>query len=304
MAARLLVSFAALLCALWLPALARAADGPSWTVQPASVGGGRPYIYLEGVPGTVLEDRLSVTNPGSKPLTVRLRPADAYNTETGALAVRGARQSKGAGTWITLAANQVTVPARTRAEVPFSVTVPPGALPGDHPGAVVAASGGREAGVRIHLRVSGPTLAALTVEDVSLAGGAIRYTLVNRGNTALTPQVTITADGLLGELLRRPPRTLPLELLPAQRVTLTEKWPGRPSLDSADIRVDATAPGAAASRATASVTFVPWGTVAGVAGALAATGGALVMLRRRHVRTLAAVTEQTDGERHLARSGS
>ncbi|TQK44983.1 hypothetical protein FBY35_6520 [Streptomyces sp. SLBN-118] len=297
---RLVVGLAALLCALCAPA-ARAADA-AWTVQP---GGARPYVYLEGVPGTVLEDTLAVTNPGTKPLTVRLRAADAYNTETGALAVRGARGSHGAGTWITLASKRVTVPPRTRAEIPFSVTVPPGALPGDHPGAVMAAFGGREAGVRIHLRVSGPTLAALTVEQVKVSGGAIHYTLVNRGNTALTPRLTIRADGLFGEVLRRAPRTLPVELLPAQRVTLTETWRDHPSLDSVTVRIEATAPGDAHAKGSASAAFVPWGTVAGsAAGLLAAAGGTVWFLRRRRSADPGPAPEQTGSERHLGRSGA
>ncbi|MET7615775.1 hypothetical protein [Streptomyces sp. NPDC005408] len=293
---RLVVILAALVCALCAPA-ARAADA-AWTVQP---GGARPYVYLEGAPGTVLEDTLSVTNPGAKPLTVRLRPADAYNTVTGALAVRGAHKSKGAGTWIMLASERVTVPPRTRAEIPFSVTVPSGALPGDHPGAVMAAAGGREAGVRIHLRVSGPTLAAVTVEQVKVSGGAIHYTLVNRGNTALTPRLTIRADGLFGEVLHRAPRTLPVELLPAQRITLTEKWPEHPSLDSVTVHIEATAPGDARAKGSATATFVPWGTVAGAAaGLLAALGGTVWFVRRRTRRQPDRTQhEQADSEREL-----
>ncbi|MFK4224299.1 hypothetical protein [Streptomyces sp. NPDC019890] len=295
---------AALLSALCLSA-ARAASAASaaWTVEP---GGGRAYAYLEGVPGTVLEDTVSVTNHGAKPLTVRLRPADAYNTHSGALAVRGARTSTGAGTWITLASETLTVPGRTRAEIPFSVTVPAGALPGDHPGAIMAASGGRESGVRIHLRVSGPTLAAFTVEDVRIFAGAIHYTLVNRGNTALTPRVGFRADGLFGQVLRRAPRSLPVELLPAQRVGLAEKWSDPPSLDSVTVHIEATASGDARAGASASAAFVPWGTVAGAgAGLLAAGGTALWFVRRRrHPPDPGPRAEQQGGDRHLVRAGA
>jgi hypothetical protein len=276
-----------------------AADDPAWAA-------GRPYVYLEGPPGTVLEDSLSVTNPGAKPLTVRLRPADADNTEDGAFAVRDARRSKDTGAWITLAADRVTVPPRTRAEVPFSVTVPPGALPGDHPGAIMAASGGREVGVRIHLRVSGPTLAALTVEDVSISGGKIHYALVNRGNTALTPSLTVRADGLFGEVLRREHRTLPLELLPGQRVALTENWPDPPSLDRVAVHVRVTAPGDARGEAQASATFTPWRAVSAGGAALLTAAGLTVWLlhRRRHPPDPPRPCEETASERHLARSGA
>jgi hypothetical protein len=285
------VILAALLCALYVVCVpaAWAAQDPMWT----AAAGDRPYVYLEGPPGTVLEDTLSVTNPGAKPLTVRLRPADAHIT-----ADTGAR--------ITLATDRVTVPPRTRAEVPFAVTVPPGALPGDHPGAITAAAGGREVGVRIHLRVTGPTLAALTVEDVSVSDGKIHYALVNRGNTALTPRLTIRAEGLFGEVLHRRPRTLPLELLPGRRVTLTEKWPNPPSLDSVDVHVRATAPGGARGEATASATFIPWPTVAGGCTALLAAAALATWLLhcRRHPPDRLTPPEETAIERHLARSGA
>ncbi|MGW0556234.1 COG1470 family protein [Streptomyces sp. NPDC002926] len=303
---RLAAAFAALLCVLCVlcaPAV-WASGGPTWTAQPAA-GGGRPYVYMEGVPGTVLEDKLSVTNRGAEPLAVRLRSADLINTAGGAPAVRGPRRSDAASTWITLAANRLTVPPRTRAEVPFSVTVPAGALPGDHPGAVVVESGDREAGVRIQLRVSGPTLAALTVEDVSVSGGAIHYSLVNRGNTALTPRLAVRADGLFGEVLRRPPRTLSVELLPGRRVSLTEKWLDPPSLDSVDVRVQVTAEGAARSEATASAAFVPWLWVAAVAVALvAAVGTPTWLMYRRHPADPRPTPEQTSNEDESARSGA
>ncbi|MEV6397607.1 hypothetical protein AB0M39_23025 [Streptomyces sp. NPDC051907] len=250
-----------------------AAGEPAWTA-------GRAHLYLEGAPGAVLEDRLTVTNPGAKPLTVRLAPAEAYNTASGELAVRAARDAEATGAWISLATTRLTVPPRTRAEVPFSVTVPPDALPGDHPGAITATTADREVGVRIHLRVSGPTLAALTVENVSYAAGAIRYTLVNRGNTALTPTLTVSVDGLFGKVLSRPARALPVELLPAQRVTLTEPWAKPPSLDSVDIRLKATAAGDAKSTAVATANFIPW-TAVGLS-ALGLAAGASAWLFHRH----------------------
>ncbi|WP_405687312.1 hypothetical protein [Streptomyces sp. NBC_00057] len=248
------------------------ASTASWTAQPAVSGpgtaGGRPYFYLEGPPGTVLQDRLSVTNSSTAPVTVRLRGADAYNAEDGDFAVRGGKGFTGTGAWLRTAA-EVTVPARTRADVPFSVTVPTGATPGDHPGAIVVQSGDRSVGVRVQLRVGGPTLAALTVEDVTVSGQTIHYTLVNRGNTALAPRIAVGADGVFGTLLRREARTLPVELLPGQRVRLSEPWRDAPALDSVTVRLRVTAAGGAHSEATARAAFVPWASV---------TGGALLFL--------------------------
>ncbi|MEB3963844.1 hypothetical protein OKJ48_26930 [Streptomyces kunmingensis] len=253
------------------------AASASWTVAPsagAEARGGRPYIYAEGAPGTVLEDNVAVTNPGAEPVRITLRGADA-----------GRRQAKDTGAWITFAEKSVKVPARTRAEVPFTVTVPAGATPGDHPGAIVASGAGRTSGVSVHLRVSGPTLSALTVEHVRIvAGDRIAYDVVNRGNTTLTPRLAVKADGLLGSVLDRRARTLPVELLPGRRVSLTEPWHDAPALDAVDVRVTVTADGGARDTATATARFVPWGPLAGALATLAGTGcAALFLVRRRRL---------------------
>ncbi|MFG2658825.1 hypothetical protein [Streptomyces sp. NPDC048425] len=268
---------------------AAAGTAPAWSVSPSAGGGTRPaqdgrsYFYAEGVPGTVLQDKVAVTNPGGRPLTVRLRGADADNTGTGALSLR--KRSTDTGAWITFARREVKIPARTRAEVPFTVTVPADATPGDHPGAVVASANGRDSGVSVHLRVSGPTLSALTVERVRVTGGRISYDLVNRGNTVLTPRLAVRADGVLGRALDRRPRTLPVELLPGRRVTLSEPWKDAPALDSVRVRLTVTAGGGAHDEATATKRFVPWAAVAGTCAVILAAGGAALWFvrRRRHV---------------------
>ncbi|MEV3990232.1 hypothetical protein AB0J57_15125 [Streptomyces sp. NPDC049837] len=220
---------------------------------------GRPYIYLEGPPGTVLQDTLSLTNPGRRPLTLRLRAT---------------------APWVAFAANPVTVPPRTRAEVPFSVTVPPDAPPGDHTGALLA---GDDVTVPVRLRVGGPRLAALTVEDVRITGGAIHYTLVNRGNTVLVPRLAVRADGLFGEVLRRAERPLRLELRPGRRVELTEPWADRdrPALDRVTVRLDATAAGGARAAAEAARTFGTWWAGGASAAAMAVAGAVTWRIRRR-----------------------
>ncbi|MGA4849289.1 hypothetical protein ACOBQB_24645 [Streptomyces sp. G5(2025)] len=294
---------AALCAAVLVPAAATSAyaDGagsPAWSVAPSTgdgtrpAKGGRPAFYAEGAPGTVLRDTLAVTNPGSKPRTVSLR---------------------GTGAWVRFAQRRVTVPPRTRAEVPFTVTVPEDAVPGDHPGAVVASGGGRTVGVRLHLRVGGPTLPALTVERVKVDqdAGRITYDLVNRGNTVLRPKLAVHADGVLGTLLDRPARPLPVELLPGRRVSLSEPWPDAPGLDVADVRLTATATASDGARArdsaTASARFVPWGAVAGGAAVLLAVAGGAVHLVRRRRRDPEVPergrAQRPCNERQLAKSG-
>ncbi|MFJ2897655.1 hypothetical protein ACIO87_22545 [Streptomyces sp. NPDC087218] len=266
------LALAALLCALAAPPAAAAAPrtpspakDAAWTARPAGSGSGgeagRPYFYLEGAPGSVLQDRLSVTNPGPSPVTVRLRGTDG----PGAASAPGT----GPGAWLRAAATEVTVPARTRADVPFTVTVPAGAVPGDRSGAIAVRGGARSVEVGLRLRIGGPAVAALTVEDVTVSGRTIHYTLVNRGNTVLAPEVAVRADGLFGALLRREARALPVRLRPGQRLGLTEPWRDTPALDSTTVRLRVTAAGDAHGEATAHAVFVPWAPL---------TGGALLLL--------------------------
>jgi hypothetical protein len=275
---------AALLCLAASATAASADPGPAaWTVAPRPVAwtagpgssawtagpaAGRPYVYLEGAAGSVLQDTVSVTNPGARPVTVRIA-----GTEDGAFA-------------LAPAARGVTVPARTRADVPFAVTVPADAAPGERTGEVVVGAGGREVRVRVHLRVSGPRLAALTVERVRVDdAGTVHYTLVNRGNTVLAPRLSVRADGVLGTLLDRPARALPLTLRPGERRTLTEPWPGRPALDAVTVRLTVTAGDGARAEARTDARFASAGALGVLGGALLATAAlawrASRALRRR-----------------------
>ncbi|MEU7557144.1 COG1470 family protein [Streptomyces eurythermus] len=237
-----------------------------WSVAP--LGGGRPAFYAEGTPGAVLRDTVSVTNPGRTPVTVRLR---------------------GTGVPAVFARDGLRVPARTRAQVPFTVTVPRDAGPGDRTGAIEARDAhGRRATVPVRLRVGGPALAALTVEHLAVHADRITYDLVNRGTTVLVPKLAVRADGLFGRrVLDRAPRALPVRLPPGTRRTLSEPWPGRPVLDEVRVRLTVTAAGGARANAATSAAYVPWGAVGGGAAAVA---GLLWWRARRPRRALAAAS--------------
>jgi hypothetical protein len=239
------------------------AGSGGWSLAPA--GGGRPSFYAEGTAGTVQQDTLSVTNPGAAPVTVRLR---------------------GTGVRVTFAETGPRVPARTRADVPFTVAVPEGAAPGDRSGTIVAEDGrGRTETVGIRLRVDGPALSALTVEKPAVHARRITYELVNRGTTVLVPRLAIHADGVFGRVLDRAPRTLPVRLAPGQRLRLSEPWPDPPALDAVDLRLTVTAAGAARATADTSVRFVPWGPLGAGAAALVGVATALLVRSRRRARS-------------------
>ncbi|CAL9312149.1 WxL protein peptidoglycan domain-containing protein [Streptomyces sp. SudanB182_2057] len=302
----------AALLPLWPAAPARAADNGSWSVYPvASEPAARPYFTLSADPGRTLADEVAVHNRTSRPLTFRLYAADAYNTaRDGGFAVRTAgERMRGVGAWAGLARTRITVPGHGTVTVPFTLRVPEGAEPGDHPGAIVAldertGTGGgdlalgvrRAVGARVYLRVGGPRLPALSVGQVRVgrhrpsppglgAGTAtVSYTLRNTGNVTLSPRVKLTARGLFGRtLLDRGLTRVPAELLPGQRVRLTETWRGLPRFDRGEVTVTASARGARES-ASAGFLVLPWLLVALVFAAAALTGALLVRARRARAR--------------------
>ncbi|MEU6085527.1 DUF916 domain-containing protein [Streptomyces sp. NPDC047085] len=296
----------------WQATPAHAADNGSWSVYPvASKIAARPYFYLSADPGQTLTDKVAVQNKTGKPLTFRLYAADAYNTaRDGGFAVRTLKERmRGVGAWAKPAKSRVTVPGHRTVTVPFTLRVPQGAEPGDHPGAIVAldervdpGSGSlalgvqRAVGARVYLRVGGPTLPALSVEQVHISHhqplvpglgdstATVSYTLHNTGNVTLDPRVRLTARGLFGRtLLDRDLTGVPSELLPGQRVRLTETWSGAPQLDRADVTLTASAQGTRES-ASASFLALPWLLAGLVFVAGAAVGGLLVRARRGRVR--------------------
>ncbi|GKQ37130.1 DUF916 domain-containing protein [Streptomyces sp. A012304] len=328
----LLTLLPTLLLSPLVAAPARAADNGSWSVHPvATAVAARPYFYVTADPGQSVSDKVVVTNKTDAPLTFRLYAADAYNTpRDGGFAVRSAgERMRGVGAWAKPAKDRVTVPGRASVTVPFTLRVPEGAEPGDHPGAIVAldervdkGGGGvglgiqRAVGARIYLQVSGPALPALTVEDVRLSHdrplvpglgdstATISYTLHNTGNVTLDPKVELTARGLFGRtLLTRDLTRIPAELLPGQRVRLSEPWRGAPQLDWGEVTLTASAQD---TRESASVSFfaLPW--LAAVVLGLATALGTTLWIRARGStgRPAPRATAAAPGERRAAVRGS
>ncbi|TWG03028.1 uncharacterized protein DUF916 [Streptomyces brevispora] len=291
--------------------VAEAADNGSWSVFPATTATGtRPYFYLSADPGATLTDKVTVKNKTAEPLTFRLYAADAYNTERdGGFAVRAQNEKqRSVGAWARTDRDRVTVKPHGSVTVPVTIKVPEGAEPGDHPGALVAlderidpADAGAVAvgiqkavGARIYLRVNGPTMPALSVDDVKVehtqplvpgtgtSRAVISYTLRNRGNVTLSPKVALKAEGLFGRtLLARDLKRIPSELLPRQEVRLTEEWKGAPQLEWGEIKLTASARDTRES-AAAGYFALPW-LVAGVLLVILA-GGAGVWIRARRSR--------------------
>jgi hypothetical protein len=200
-----------------VPAVAAAADA-SWDVDTVdgTFGSGRQNYDYAVKPGDRLDDALVVVNNGTTPIDLVLYSADAFTTETGQLDLRTRDHvSTGAGEWLRLDRDRITLQPGESGEIPFTATVPADAAPGDHLGGVVTASASTASGteperrvaIRVHFRVGDGFAPSLSVEDLRVdyagdpfsAGDAIvTYTVRNSGDTTLAAEQSIAVAGPFG----------------------------------------------------------------------------------------------------------
>ncbi|WP_052174176.1 WxL protein peptidoglycan domain-containing protein [Embleya scabrispora] len=326
-AARLLyLLVAAVLPLVALAAPARAADEFTWGVQPA---GGRDHFVLTAAPGQTLVDVVGVSNFGDKPLTLRVYATDAVLAADGGMTLlTAAERPKDVGAWIGFDAESYTVAPGKRADIPFRLTVPADASPGDHTGAIVAsikaeASGpgqqrfdvDRRVGARIYLRVDGPAVPRLAIEDLRLSydnpiamfGGAqavVRYRVRNTGNVRTTAGVETTISGLGGLRLGGPARATLPELLPGATHEVVQRFDGVFPAGRLTADVEVTGKPATVATKSISVWAPPWlllGAITLLLGALIAYGTA-VLRRRRRRADAAATAKDTDAAPDAAAS--
>ncbi|WP_435737588.1 DUF916 domain-containing protein [Cellulosimicrobium sp. PMB13] len=220
-----------MLAPLVAPAAVASADvGPApeessttvqWGFRPADTAQGtdRPNFAYSLAPGGSVQDAVVVTNHGDEPLALGVYAADGFLTDDGTLdLLPTGEESTVLGSWIVLAQPEIEVPPQESVEVPFTLTVPDDATPGDYAAGVVsslvvAADDGvttdRRLGSRVHLRVQGELAPALAVEDVRLeydgtlnpfaAGTAtMSFTVRNEGNTRVAPATSVRVTGPFG----------------------------------------------------------------------------------------------------------
>lgn len=125
---------AALIASAALPVPASASTAMRFTVQPdqgGSLSPGGDYFVLDAAPGDVVEQALQVSNPGDRPVTVRLAPVDATTAQFGGVdySPSGERPSA-VGKWIALRAKSLELDPGEVRTVPFTVSVPAGAASG------------------------------------------------------------------------------------------------------------------------------------------------------------------------------
>lgn len=300
--------------ALGAPTAAVAADNGDWSVlpTPAEDAGAsrRTAFYLDARPGASLEDTVTVTNLTERTLEFELHAADAYNTpRDGSFALRQAEDEQvDIGSWIDLEATTLSVPPESAVEVPFTITVPDNAAPGDHTGGLVALDptisrleGGsgdfgvrRAVGVRLYLRVEGPTIPGIRVDDVAVTGPRaalaseatdLTFTLANTGNLQLVPDLEVRARGLFGRELASSVPLPALDLVPGAETVLATDVAGFWPVDLVSVEVVADAGEGITSVARGRAIAIAW---IPLAIALAVTAGlvwgGLRWRRHRRVR--------------------
>ncbi|MEV4615953.1 hypothetical protein AB0K43_25670 [Kitasatospora sp. NPDC049258] len=234
---------------------------PAGATEPDSRG---TFAY-QATPGAVVKDHLAVWNYGDQPLTLRLYPADAFNTDSGGYDVLPeGRPSTQAGTWLKAAADSLTLPGRSRQIVPFTLAVPADAAPGDHPAGIVVAlrqeskdaqgnavTVDQRVGARVNIRVAGALRAELAVEDARVAyhpspnpfgtgRTTVRYTVRNTGNVRLGGHQAVRVTNLFGTTATGSAPADLQELLPGNTVSYAVEVSGAyPTfLGTAGITVD------------------------------------------------------------------
>jgi hypothetical protein len=209
------------------------------------------------------------------------------------------------GAWVHPDRADVTVPPGESVEVPFTITLPGDAAPGDYVGGIVTSNADQRVGITIRLRVGGALKPSLAVESVRVhysgtpnpigkGDATVTYTVHNTGNAILTARQTVSASGPFGRWAVRAGRladtpallpgdtwkvSAPLhDVTPALRLTATVTLV--PLLTDA---AGSTAP-LAPSKASGHAWTVPWSLLLAVLAVCGLAVAALALRPRRRAR--------------------
>lgn len=212
------------------------ADLASFGISPAGPDAPdqRPYLVVAAPPGAVIHEQVALVNQDSAPVALDVYAGDVVMADGGLSVAARDADSSGAGSWIAVdGPSSFEVPPQTPESgfgysiVPFTVTVPADAQPGDYIGGLVASlvtdgqAGENSPGIeleqrvaaRLYIRVDGELRPGLEVAGLTAAwtpGGpagvgtgtvTVDYTLRNTGNMrmAVEPEVKVAGPfGLAG----------------------------------------------------------------------------------------------------------
>lgn len=304
-------------------------------MAPADEAGpdGRSWVESELEPGETAQEHLAVRNLGDERVTFSLTSADGYFTDKGRFNMLPSdRTSRDAGTWVTIEPT-VTIDPGALAVVPFTISVPADASPGDHAAGVAASIGSQRSGAaaavgiesrvgfRVMVRVAGEAAPGL---DVVASGtyltawnpfqpgtAVITYTEQNTGNVRLA--VSGSADrhnrGTDRDAAATGPTT---EMLPGDSRTVEIRVPGvwplgvttvPVTVSQAAVRPDGTVQELNPVTRDVVVWAMPWPQLLAVLGVVLVAVG-LLRRRRRRVQRFDRLLDQAreEGRRQAAQS--
>lgn len=289
-------------------------DVPSVAVQPAEPakddpnGGQWFLISLEpGKSGTV---KAKVSNPAKVAQTVTFELRDLTFADDGTPTISSGGTQQDVGSWGGPTQKSFELPAQKSVIVPFTVTVPDDAEPGDHVGAVVALTANkqgqfrvvRQVATRFYVTVPGEAVRAYSIQSVSAQKSSALWpssvntevVLRNDGRTRVRPKVTIgdtPADGSRLLLSRS-----------VEKYTATAKvpWYGGP----VNLSVRAITDDGTERKADKRIFVIPVGLLLSIViGALALF--AIITLVRRRLRRVSGLRADVDRlERLVARQAA
>ncbi len=290
----------------------------SWAVAPADESGsdGRSAAEHEVDPGEAVTDHLEIRNIGATDAEFEIGAADGHYTDNGRFTTLPPDQpSTDAGTWIT-SETSIAVPAGESVIVPYTVTVPESATPGDHAAGIAAAlrtsSDSSTIGVtgrvgfRVLVRVTGELAPSLAIEESTADYAAqwnpfrpgrisAAYTVTNTGNVALTLHDEFGGiDTDRGDILPDESRTV-----------VTRESSAWPTLRiSEPLRVRGVAPGdgeiTAVAETSVAAWAVPWSQILTLLGAALIVWAIITGRRRSTARIERVVTEAREQGRREA----
>lgn len=258
----------------------------------------RPYLRYTVAPGTVIYDHIAVLNQGDRPVDLDVYASEVRTgAEGGLVAPAKGEPLTGSGTWLSPAMDRVSVPAQTPTAgfgfviVPFTISVPANAQPGDHVGALVASlrvrseasenSPGLELEqrvvARVYITVDGDLTPGLEIRSLGahferggpFASGrvVVGYALVNTGNVRMRVSPHVEVSGPAGWFRHEAEGVVVEDLLPGSQVVQQVTVDGIAQLLRLSVAVTAEAsappaggedPGLAPVTVTTGVWVIPW----------------------------------------------
>lgn len=222
-----------------IPASGASAQEPhiEFTIRPAHPRSDDPrtnsWLIHRARPGDVIRDEVIVENLGDVALDFLVYPADAENTAEGEFGLEPIQAADdGVAGWVSVRHSEISLAPDEARVIPVTIRVPPGAPPGDHPGAVVIRTaepirGGQvptllAVGARLYLTVAGPTTERLELHGIraEVEDGTPRFVLdiENTGNTIAELTGSYRLRGFFGLIDTERPLDRTITVLPGARI--------------------------------------------------------------------------------------